>query len=151
VNVLVLPKQTHNWHISTGREQLQLFHNQNIVDIPQNKDPIPDLLNSYFEDFKIEDKYKSFALALLERINKKKIMEIETSYATTKCIGVLYIINYLLNLGITHEQIASKYNNISRGTYLNIFNVVKNNEKALRKVFIRHDMPLFPNWSQNGN
>lgn len=136
-------------HISTGREELQIFHNQHIIDIPQNRDPIPDLINSYFEDFKIEEKYKTFSLALLERINKKKIMEIETSYATTKCIGILYIINYLLDLDITHEQIALKCNNISRGTYLNIFNVVRDNEKALRKVFIRHKMPVFPSWKQS--
>lgn len=138
-------------NISTGRKELQNFHNEKIIDIPQNQDPIPDLINAHFEDFRINEKYKKFVLELLQRIQKKKIDEIETAYATTKCIGAIYTLSSLVDLGITHEQIAAKCGNISRGTYINIYNAIIKNEKKLRKVFVRNSIPTPSSWKQTPN
>lgn len=134
--------------ITFGLKELQQYGKIGVVDIPENVDPTNDYIDRFFEIFDIPQEYKQFILDLIDRMNKKRIEECMQCFNTTKCIGVIFFLNKLLDLGITHEQIAANCSNITRDTYLNISNAIQNNEIKLKKVFIKHKVKLPPNWSK---
>lgn len=138
--------QVEEAKITFGLEELQQYANLGVIEMPENVDPTADYISAYFEIFDIDQKYKTFVLDLLERMTKKRVDEVSQCFNTTKCIGVVYFLGKLVRLNITHEMIAANCNNISRNTYLAVANAVVKNEEKLRKVFIRHDMPLPPGW-----
>lgn len=126
--------------ITSGIRELQIYFNQGVIDIPQNTDPSIGFINAYFEDFKIADKYKKFALALLKKLSTLHNHAIESKHVTTKCIGVVYLISQSLGLGLTHEQIASKCDNICRGTYLSVYNEIIKSKSLLTEIFTKYKM-----------
>lgn len=132
--------------ITFGLEELQQYAKLGVVEIPHNIDPTSDYIDTYFEIFNIDETKKSFVIDLVDRMTKKKIEEVSQCFNTTKCIGAVYFLSKLIGLGLTHEQIASNCENISRGTYLNVANAITKNEQKLRKVFVRHNMPFPAGW-----
>jgi hypothetical protein len=79
-------------------------------------------------------------------MTKKKVEEVSQCFNTTKCIGAVYFLARHMGWGLTHEQIATACDNISRGTYLNVANAIVKNEDKLRKVFVRHNIPFPAIW-----
>jgi transcription initiation factor TFIIIB Brf1 subunit/transcription initiation factor TFIIB len=132
--------------LSFGLHEIERYAERGIIDIKKNLDPALDYFNAYFESFEIPVCYIAFAKALYDRIEKKKIKEVEQCYNTTKCVGIIYFICILIDISITHEMIAQRCDNISRGTYLNVYNAILKNESKLRKVFKRHNMKLPAGW-----
>lgn len=134
--------------ITAGLSNLQGYHNDQVIVIPQNKDPTEGYFDSMFEIFAIDKKYKDWALELSTKAIKHRIKGIESCFTTTRCVGIVYTLSQALGLGITHEQIMKRCNNISRGTYLNVWKAIVNNEAILRKVFVAHKVPLPAAWSK---
>jgi transcription initiation factor TFIIIB Brf1 subunit/transcription initiation factor TFIIB len=132
--------------ITFGLEELQNYCRLGVIDLPVNNDPIPDYVDNLFEIFEIDQTKKTFIIELIDRMMKKKIEEVQNCFNITKCVGAVYFLSKLLSLGITHEQIALNCDNISRGTYLNVTNAIYKNEEKLRKVFVRHNMPMPTEW-----
>ncbi len=140
--------QVEEAKITFGLEELQQYATLGVIEIPENVDPTADYIDTYFEIFDIPTIYKQFAIDLLDRMTKKKIDEVMQCFNTTKCIGVIFFLGRLLHMsGINHEQIAQNCENISRGTYLNVSNAITNNKAKLRKVFVRHNMPMPSSWT----
>lgn len=132
--------------ITYGLDELKYYSNLGIIEIITNHDPIPDFIESYFEILGIDIKWKQFAVDLINRFEKKRLFDISNRFNTTKCIGVCYLLTKCLGIPISKTVISEKCDNISRNTYLSVSNKIEKNEKALRKPFIRHGMPLPPSW-----
>lgn len=132
--------------ITFGRQELQRYHNNGVINIPQNIDPTAHYVDCLFEIFDIPVQYKKWVIDMLERIDKHRIPEIYSCFTNTKCVGVVYALSQLVGLNITHPQIASKCGNICRGTYLNVWSAIIKNEDILRKCFEKHQMPVPTGW-----
>lgn len=132
--------------ITYGLDELRYYANLGIIEIPYNWDPIPDFIATYFEVLGIDKKWHQFAVDLIHRFEKKRLFEISNCFNTTKCIGVCYLLTKCLGMPLNKTVISEKCDNISRNTYLSVSNKIEKNEKALRKPFIRHKVPLPPSW-----
>lgn len=114
--------------ITHGENELKYYASigGGIIDIPENVNPFSDYFNTYFEIFNIPvDKYKDFAMDLLETMIAKNVTEVLSCHNNTKCIGVVYFIGKHFKLpDISHENISKNCNGITRSTYLNIYNAI---------------------------
>ena len=138
--------QVEESKITFGLEELQRYAGLGVIDIPENEDPTPDYIDTYFEIFNLDMSKRQFVVDLVDRMTRKKVEEVLQCFNTTKCIGAVYFLARHLNWGLTHEQIAAACDKISRGTYLNVSNAIARNEDKLRKVFVRHNIPFPAGW-----
>ncbi len=132
--------------ITSNYKELHAYSAQGLIDIPVNCDTTEHFIIAYFEEFKISDKYKPFVLHLINRMKEKKVGDIDTWQITTQCIGVIYLLSAQVNLGITHECIANHGIDISKGTYMKVYNAILENETKLRKSFHRFNIPFPIKW-----
>lgn len=132
--------------ITYGLKELQYFHNIGVINIPQSIDPSCNLVNAYFSDLGIVDKYKPFVMAMINRITKTRINKIESRNVVTKCIGIVYALSVALKLNIQHDEICKSCDGISRGTYIHVYNDIVANKKKLLPVFSKYKIPLLPQW-----
>lgn len=103
-------------------------------------------LEGFLIDYKIDTKYSDFLCALYDRIHAKSIPEIMGKYMETICIGCVYLLSVQLGKPVSHSTITHFKPTITRSTYVNVYNSIINNEKKLRKVFIRHGIPVPHGW-----
>ena len=134
-------------NITNGLDEIYKLAKLNGIVLPDNKDPTIDYINNYFETFDLDQSKKQFAIDLLARAAKKQIEEINRAHYNSRCIGVTYFVCKHFGWEITHKQIAANCENISPGTYQNIYKAILNNQKKLNKVFIRHNVHLPQQWS----
>jgi len=133
-------------NITNGWDELVYFESKGIIILPKNKDPSDDFFNELFEIFEIPiEKYKQFALDLLDRMILKNIKEVQNCQNFSKCIGLVYFMGLYFKLpGITHEAISLNYTKIARSTYLNVAKSVTANLTILDKVFKHHNLSSIP-------
>lgn len=129
-------------NVSLGYGILVEYYKKGIIDIPQNHDPTPDYINTLIELFDIPTKYFSFMTDLLEKCDEIHVRETISCHIKTKCVGAMYVLSVSAGLGITHDKIAKLCDNISRGTYLNVYNAIVTNAKKLEPVFKKHGLKL---------
>jgi len=132
--------------ISFGLLELKRLKKMGVIDVKFNADPTPDYIDAYFEDFEIDDKYKPFILELVARINSKKIKSVASKLTTTICIGCIYLLSMLVNDPISHADIRKYCESITKTTYMCVVNAIIANKKALRKPFVRNNIPVPLEW-----
>jgi transcription initiation factor TFIIIB Brf1 subunit/transcription initiation factor TFIIB len=127
--------------ITAGNREVKEYERKGVIDICETTDSLKGHINTYFQSFEIDKKYRKFVLDLLKQIEAKNIREIIKRDNITKCIGIIYLLNVVLDMGITHDDFHKYCGGISRGTYKGVYNTIIQNEVKLRRVFYKHDIP----------
>ena len=138
---------TPDKYLSQGERILQDLIERKVVNIPELGDPKLDYISQYFEALKIPEKHKPFAIALIERSQHKSLHIIKDSRDTTKCAGTVYMLCQRIRSlrHITKEQIEDKCD-VSFTTFNRYFNLLNDNHRKLKKVFVRHKVPMPTDW-----
>lgn len=130
--------------ISFGCSELKKFESCGIIDLVQNKNPTEAYVNAIFETFDIDDRYHAFVMDVLDRIETKRILDINSN-AITRVVGMIYTLSQIENLNITHDDIAKNYT-ISRSTYINVHKIILENATKLIKSWIKYNITLPAAW-----
>lgn len=138
--------QVEESKITFGLEELKGYSKLGVIEVSQNVDPTADYVEQLFEVFDLDSAHRQFVVDLLARMAHKKVEEIESCQNQTKVVGAVYFTSKLLGWGLTHSDIVTNCDGLSRGTYLSVSNAIQRNEKKLRKVFVRHGVPLPAGW-----
>lgn len=133
--------------VSFGLDELYKYKSKGIITMQHNKDPTSDYVDALFEIFNIEYRYKKFIVDLSTRIDEKKVLIMENCFNKTKVVALIYLLGKCLKLDLEHAKIAPKCDNISRGTYVNIYKSILKYPAELLKVFIKHQVPVPEEWS----
>lgn len=129
--------------LSHGDRILQDLNERGVISIPTILRPMKDYINQYFPALNIDDKYKDFVMAIIDRAEKKNIHIKNDSRTTTKVIGAIYLlVTRIPELRkITKEKIVKECN-ISKSTFIRYFNLLNANHTLLKKTFKRYRIPI---------
>ena len=138
--------RTPDKYLSQGERILQDLIERNVISIPTLGDPKLDYVSQYFEALKIPSIYEPFVLDLLKRSQHKSLHIIRDSRDTTKCAGTVYMLCQRVRElhHITKDDIEQKCG-VSFTTFNRYFCLLMDNHIKLKKVFVRHKIPM-PNY-----
>ena len=132
-------------YLSKGDREVRRWHEEHLIDVPIRSNPIPDFINQYFDILSIDQVYKQFVIDIIRRVKIKKIRVYSSSNPSTCVVGVIWLLICQLKLNISHDDII-KHCKISKSTYITYYKLIIANEKALRKPFRRHNIPIPALW-----
>lgn len=139
--------KTPDKYLSQGERILQDYIERRLLEIPKLDDPKIDYLSQYFEALKLPKKYKKFTIELIYRAEEKSLHIIKDSRDTTKCAGTIYMLcSRVPELKyITKEKIEENCD-VSKTTFLRYYNLLCDNYKKIKKIFIRYEIPMPNAW-----
>lgn len=133
-------------NISGGLRDFTEFSKEGVVQLASMEAHMEDFILAYFDDFSVDYKYLPFVKNLLNRIEKKYIYEIEKTQTKTKCIGILTMLSKLIPFEMRYDDIKSAPDDTAKTAYGSIESNIIKHELELKKVFIRHKIPLPKKW-----
>lgn len=133
--------------LSQGDRTIQELNEKGIINIPTILRPLDDYLNQYFALLKIDMKYKSFIIDIINRIDSKNIHIVNDSRTTTKAIGAIYLLITRIKKynNINKETIVTECK-ISKSTFIRYYNLLIKNYIIIKPVFKKHKIPMPNNW-----
>lgn len=145
-NIIRKPSEMAKLHgilerdLSRADSIVREFIEEGVIDIPVNQNNHITFVERYTRLLKIDDRWKSFILDILERAEKKHLYANKSPKLSTKCVGTIYlVINSIPSLKkrISKDDIVSKCN-ISKTTFINQYQLLLANKKKLKKVFKKY-------------
>lgn len=129
-------------YISKGNKQLNELYNEKKIIFQKDKkeDLINDYITQYFMALNIDQKYKQFAIDIINASCSVKMRGENNSKISTKCAGVVYILGIQKDLDYAISDIQ-KHCNISKTTFMRYYMFILNNRKRLKHIFIEHNIP----------
>jgi transcription initiation factor TFIIIB Brf1 subunit/transcription initiation factor TFIIB len=132
--------------ISGGMKDYKKYSKLGVVKLATLENHTEDFILAYFDDFSIDYKYLPFIKNLLNRIEKKHIYEIEKTQTKTKCIGIITMLSKLIPFELKYDEIMSVPDDTAKVAYGSIESTIIKHENELKKIFIRHNIPLPKKW-----
>ena len=138
--------------LSQGDRVVQSLNELGIIEIPSILRPLNDYIKQYFSALKIPDKYTQFIIDLINRAERKNIHIKNDSRTTTKAIGAIYLLSCRVSdlKHITKEKIIKECN-ISKSTFIRYSNMLTDNFKLVKPVFVKHRIPQPNCWRLTGD
>lgn len=134
--------------LSQGDRILQELNELKIIDIPTNYKPLDDYLNQFMPILGIPERYKSFIVDTIARMERKHLHIKHECRLTTKVVGVIYLLTLRIPelRHIKKEVISQECNNISKSTYIKYSTLICDNYRIMKKVFRKHKIPMPLAW-----
>lgn len=126
-------------YLSKEDKLLRRLHAEGKIDIPVNHNPKDAYILQYFEALGIDNKYKAFVSALIDRSSNVDMMGENNSRTSTKCAGAIYTLKVQESLKITKSDIV-KYCKISKSTFIRYHEFLIQNRRLLSDIFKTHDI-----------
>jgi transcription initiation factor TFIIIB Brf1 subunit/transcription initiation factor TFIIB len=130
--------------ITYGMQQLQKYHNKNIITIPQNYDQTPDKITAFLETLGMNDAKRAhfkFIKKIIYIANKHGIEDISKCQDNTKCIGIIYSLFLSLGKDLTRKQIIDCCGAIGNQTIKSVHAAMVNNYAVLERVYEKYNIP----------
>ena len=133
--------------LSQGDRTIQELNEMGVISIPTTLRPLNDYLKQYFSLLKIDEKYISFIVDIIDRIDNKNIHIVNDSRTTTKAIGTIYLlINRLKKYRTITKDTIVKECKISKSTFLRYYKLLLKNYKLIKCVFKKHKIQMPIEW-----
>lgn len=133
-------------YLSNGQRHVRKWCEDGIISIPTRSNPTCDFIDQYFEMLNIDMKYKSFILNLIDKIKFKRINTQSSSNPSTQVVSIIWLLIIQFNLNISHADVI-KFCDISKSTYIAYYKIIISNERHLRKVFFKENIPIPAHWT----
>jgi transcription initiation factor TFIIIB Brf1 subunit/transcription initiation factor TFIIB len=128
-------------YLSKGDKLLRKLQSTGDIDIPVHHDPKDDFILQYFELFSIDEKYKPFVSAVIDRASHTDMIRDSQNKISTQCTGTVYLLKMLLNLPFTKHDIAKQCKK-SISTVVKYYDFLLRNRKKINAVCKKFNMPL---------
>jgi transcription initiation factor TFIIIB Brf1 subunit/transcription initiation factor TFIIB len=128
-------------YLSAGDKELRKLHADGKIDIPVHHNPTNSFLRQYFEALEIDNNYKPFICALIERANHNDMKGENNSRISTQCAGAIYALRELQSLTFKKTDIV-KYCSISKPTFKRYYEFLFRNRKLLNPICVKYDIPI---------
>lgn len=123
--------------VSSADKYIRYMHEHGTIEIPVHYDPTRAYLTQYFDLLTIDEKYSQFAIDIIERTDKTPMCGDNNSRVSTKCAGIVYVLQLQLNLPFDKTAIE-RHCQISISTFMRYYEYLVINRKKIKDIFIAH-------------
>ena len=140
------PKELAKWYsisendLSKGDKILRELEEKKIIELPIHQEFNYEYINSYLKRIKIDLKYESFLIELLNNINLLKIGN-PNARLSTKIASLVFLVVISTKSEITFDDISSEFN-ISVSTFKNFYIEIFKNKDKLQTIFDKYNIQI---------